>query len=174
MIFRLGPRPSRKSAGAELYDAAVSQARATQLYLSMRAPDTVEGRFELLTLHVILIIDRLAGEGVAAAASSQALFDTYCRNLDGALREMGVGDLTVSKRMKVLGRAFYGRAESYRAAFAALPDPAPLEACLARMVMGESGVDPKPLADYVARCRQALAACEVETLLAGPPPWPAP
>lgn len=163
-----------RSAGAELYDAAVAQARRPALYGPMGAPDTIEGRFELLTLHVILIVDRLRGEGAAAARSSQVLFDTYCSNLDGALREMGVGDLTVGKRMRALGGAFYGRAQAYRAAFEALPDEGELTTVIGRTIMaGESGPGGAALAAYAARCHQDLASVDAEALLTGPPPWPA-
>ena len=172
MIFR---KPSRRprGAGAELYDAALAQARRPALYGPRGAPDTVEGRFELLTLHVILVIERLRGEGEAAARSSQALFDIYCSNLDGALREMGVGDLTVGKRMRALGGAFYGRAQAYRGAFEALPDTSDLTAVIDRTVMaGDSGPGGAALAAYAADCHQALAAVDAATLLSAPPPWP--
>ncbi len=173
MIFR-EPKARPRSAGAELYDDAVAQSRAPALYSDLGAPDTIEGRFELLTLHVILLIERLRDDGAAAAQSSQALFDIYCSNLDGALREMGVGDLTVGKRMRALGEAFYGRARAYRMAFAALPDRGELAAVIGRTVMaGESGADPTALAAYVARSREALAAVAAASLLASPPPWPA-
>ncbi|HEY2178617.1 MAG TPA: ubiquinol-cytochrome C chaperone family protein [Caulobacteraceae bacterium] len=153
----------------------MSQSRSPDLYAVLGAPDTVEGRFELLTLHVILIIERLRDEGPAAVQTSQALFDLYCRNLDGALREMGVGDFTVSKRMKALGSAFYGRAAAYRAAFAALPDEGELAAVITRTLMsGEVTCDPHPLAAYAADRRRDLAARDVADLLAGSPPWPAP
>jgi len=139
----------------------------------MDAPDTVEGRFELLTLHVILIIERLRSEGETSAASSQALFDAYVRDLDGALREMGVGDLTVGKRMRALGGAFYGRAAAYRAAFEALPDRTPLEQLITRTVMGEAAdAEPAALADYAMRCRAALASSD--DMLTAVPSWPNP
>jgi cytochrome b pre-mRNA-processing protein 3 len=175
MIFRRTrtSSPPRRSAGRELYDAAVRQARSPALYAVMGAPDTVEGRFELLTAHVILLVDRLAGAGEDAAQSSQALFDTYVSNLDGALREMGVGDLTVGKRMRALGGAFYGRAEAYRAAFRALPDTVAMEAVIGRTVLvGGSSSDPAPLAAYMASARQSLSDASVASLLQGSPTWP--
>ena len=172
MIFRKPKIPTR-GAGAELYDSAVTQSRAPGLYGPAGAPDTVEGRFELLTLHVILLIERLKGEGPAAAQSSQALFDIYCSNLDGALREMGVGDLTVAKRMRALGEAFYGRARAYRSAFERLPDQSELAAVVQRTVMaGESARDPAVLAAYAARCRAALAEADIAAVLSAPPAWP--
>jgi len=170
--FRREPANRRRSAGRALFESAVRQSRTPALYAAMGAPDTVEGRFELQTLHVILLIERLRDEGAAAAASSQALFDAYVGDLDGALREMGVGDLAVGKRMRELGNAFYGRATAYRKAFEALPDRTSLEALIGRTILADAaGVSPAGLAVYTLKCRDALLGAG--DLLAGEPPWPA-
>lgn len=159
-------------AGQGLYDSAVAQARQPALYLALGAPDTVEGRFELYTLHVVLILHRLKGQGAKAADVSQALFDTYLQGLDDALREIGVGDLSVGKKMRKLGEAFYGRAKSYDAALAALPDVEPLKAVVARTVLaGESGA-PDDLVAYAARAAAELQSQPVEALLEGRAQWP--
>ena len=85
---------------------------AAVLYRIRRRPTTIEGRFEIYSLHVILLLHRLKGEGPAAAETAQALFDIFVSQLDHALREIGVGDLSVAKKMRKLGEgAFYGRAE---------------------------------------------------------------
>ncbi|HKP79136.1 MAG TPA: ubiquinol-cytochrome C chaperone family protein, partial [Phenylobacterium sp.] len=132
MLKRLfKPRPAQL-AGRELYARVVAQARNPTLYLDLGVPDTVEGRFELYSLHVYLLLERLKGQGPQAAETAQALFDTYLSGLDNALRELGVGDTVVGKRMRKLGEAFYGRIQSAEAALAALPDRAALEALLAR------------------------------------------
>jgi cytochrome b pre-mRNA-processing protein 3 len=159
MIWPHRREKAARGLGRELCDSAVRQGRAPALYSKLGAPDTVEGRFELLTLHVILLIDVLRDLGAEAAPSSQALFDAYVRDLDGALREMGVGDLTVGKRMRALGRAFYGRAAAWRAALMALPERAELETLVWRTILaGEAGANPAGLADYAIACREALAA----------------
>ncbi|HYD45374.1 MAG TPA: ubiquinol-cytochrome C chaperone family protein [Phenylobacterium sp.] len=166
-LFR--PRPS-EAAGRALYAAAVEQARTPALYAGLKAPDTVEGRFELYSLHVLLLIERLRGEGTQAAETSQALFDTYASSLDDALREMGVGDLSVGKKMRRLAEAFYGRAKSYDAA----SDRAGLEAFLQRTVYAGDGAAPVGgLADYVEATRAHLAAQPLEPILAGEVRWPA-
>ncbi|MGI8839388.1 MAG: ubiquinol-cytochrome C chaperone family protein [Caulobacteraceae bacterium] len=164
-----------KSAARRLCDTAVAQGRQPALYARMGAPDSVEGRFEILTLHVILLLDRLRSAGPEAGAVGQALFDVYLSDLDAALREMSVGDLAVGKRMKKLGQVFYGRARAYREAFAVLPDTATLEAVVARTLLdGVADGDPGPLAAYVARAREALAASAADSLLAGSAAWPTP
>ncbi len=173
MIFdRLKPRAPAPRADAALYDAAVAQARSPALYASMGAPDTVEGRFELLTLHVILLSDRLGDLGEAAAATRQDMFDTYIRNLDGALREMGVGDLAVGKRMKTLGKVFYGRAAGFDRAFKALPDRTELEGLIGRTILEGGEGDRGALADYILAARDALARTDGADLMAGRVTWP--
>jgi cytochrome b pre-mRNA-processing protein 3 len=159
---------------SRLHASAVAAARARKLYADMGAPDSVEGRFELLTLHVILLVERLKAEGGAGEGIRQALFDTFISHLDGAMREMGVGDLAMGKRMRKLGEAFYGRASAYAEAFAHLPDLTALQSVLARTLLEGQDTDPGALADYVARARAALAAGPATQLLAGDPTWPAP
>ncbi len=159
--------------GRILYESAVRQARAPALYAAMGTPDTVEGRFELLTLHVIILLARLRGDHPTADAVRQAVFDAYISDLDGALREMGVGDLSVGKRMKSLGAAFYGRAEGYDRAMEALPKRDDLEALIRRTALeNRDDGDSIALADYVLRCRAALAATGLEELLTRGPSWP--
>ena len=172
MLKRLfKPRPAR-IAGQSLYARTVVQARSTTLYTELGVPDTAEGRFELYSLHVWLLLDRLAGQGAQAAETSQALFDTYVSALDNALREMGVGDLSVGKRMRKLGEAFFGRIRAYQAAMAGLPDTAPLQALLIRTAYAGI-VSPKAgeLAAYIVAQRHALSELPLERLYAGDVNW---
>ena len=168
-LFRARPA---LAAGRALYASAVAQSRTPALYADLAAPDTVEGRFEVYSLHVVLLLDRLRGHGEPAAEVSQALFDAYVSALDHALREMGVGDLSVGRKMRKLGEAFYGRGKSYETAFAALPDEAPLRALLARTVYAGADAAPMPrLMAYVLDQRAGLADQAVERLLAGEAAW---
>ena len=134
-------RPA-EAAGAALYASAAKQARQPAFYLAMGAPDTLEGRFELYTLHVILLIDRLSGQGEQAAETSQAAFDAYVRGLDDALREIGVGDLSMKKKMKKLAGAFYGRLQAWQEASATLPDTATLGEAAAALLRTEQHLFP--------------------------------
>jgi cytochrome b pre-mRNA-processing protein 3 len=173
VIWARRGKDAARSLGRQLCDSAVRQGRAPALYSGLGAPDTIEGRFELLTLHVILLIDVLRDLGAEAAPSGQALFDAYVRDLDGALREIGVGDLVVGKRMRALGQAFYGRAAAWRAAFMAMPDRADVETLVSRTILaGDQAASPTGLADYAIACREALAA-QGRGLLEGAA-WPDP
>src|ERR1700759_4710076 len=111
------PRPAAL-AGRRLYEAGAPRARQLAFYAAMGAPDTVEGRFELYSLHVALLLRRLKGQGPQAQETAQGLFDAYVKSLDDALRDMGVGDLSMGKKMRKLGEAFYGRVKNYDEAFA--------------------------------------------------------
>ena len=168
MLKRLfKPRPAQ-IAGRALYARVVAQARDPALYAQLGTPDTVEGRFELYSLHIYLILERLKGQGPLAADTAQSLFDTYVSALDHALREMGVGDLSVGKRMRKLGEAFYGRVNSYEQALAALPDTTLLEALLARTVYeGADSTQAPQMAAYVIRQRESLAIQPLEALSGG-------
>jgi cytochrome b pre-mRNA-processing protein 3 len=167
-------RPSQaQTLGEKLYAATVAQARTPALYAALLAPDTPDGRFEIYTLHVLLVLERLRAEGQRAAPAAQAYFDAYLGGLDNGLRELAVGDLSVGKTMRRLGEAFYGRGKALDAAVVALPDREPLNGLLTRTVFGGAeGVDAAALGDYLLRARDALAAAPAETLLAGDIPWP--
>lgn len=167
-IFK--PRPAR-TAGEALYAAAAAQARQPALYLQGGVPDSREGRFELYTLHVVLLMDRLRGEGAQADETSQALSERYVRGLDDAFRELGVGDVALAKKMKALGQAFYGRLKAYGEAFAALPDAVALEDVIARTVLEGGEGDRAGLTDYVLRTRTALAGQPLDALCAGDVVW---
>ena len=98
-LFR--PRPRERLAEA-LYDLAVRQARDPAFYTAMGVADRIDARFELYTLHVLLLVMRLREEGERGAETAQLLFDTYVSALDHALRELGVGDISVGKKMRKL------------------------------------------------------------------------
>lgn len=171
-LFR--PRAAQ-AAGKALYAALVERARDPSLYLDLRVPDTVEGRFELYTAYLFLLMERLKGQSGVAKEVSESLFETYVSALDHGLREMGVGDLSVGKKMRRLAEHFFGRLKSYEAAVADLPNQAPLGALLARTVY--EGVESPPTEALIARLladRAALVGQSVDTLAAGEVRWSAP
>src|SRR5262249_61152477 len=112
MMFPMFRRRSRQDTISTLYGTIVAQARLHRFYREYGVADTVNGRFDLLVLHLAMIIDRLAEEPDSRAAG-QALFDHFCRDMDHNLREMGIGDLLMPKEMQRIGQAFYGREQEY-------------------------------------------------------------
>ena len=168
----LKPRPA-KAAGGKLYASAVAQARSAAFYVRMGVHDSMEGRFELFTLHVALLLERLKGQGDSAAEVSQETFNAYTRGLDDAFREIGVSDTAVGKKMKKLVGAAYGRLKAFDEAAKALPDRSVMSAALARTAFEERGEgDLAGLTDYVVAARDQLAALSLETLLQGEAQWP--
>jgi cytochrome b pre-mRNA-processing protein 3 len=174
LIERLFARRPAKAAGQALYASAAGQARNPGFYLAMGAPDTPEGRFELYTLHVVLLLHRLKGQGDQAAETAQVVFDAYVRALDGALHELGVGYTKVPKRMKQLGSTFYGRVKAYEEALASPQPGEELEALVGRTVLADAGGgDARALAAYAAEAVRMLAAQPLDSLLQGRLDWPA-
>jgi cytochrome b pre-mRNA-processing protein 3 len=159
-------------AGRALMTQAAAQARNPVFYADWGAPDTREGRFELVSLHVILIARRLRGHGEQAMETCQALINSSFEHLDIALREMGTGDLSMSKKMKGLGQAFFGRAKAYEAAFDALPNEAPLEELVGRTLFTDEGAS-QPFVRYVVEAEKRLAEESLSRLLSGQAEWPA-
>ena len=175
MFQRLFKERPAAAAGKGLYTPLIEQARKPAFYLEGGVPDTTGGRFELYTLHLALVVRRLRGEDAFAAEASQALFDAFLAGLDDGLRELGVGDLTVPKKMRRLGEALYGRLKGYDAALAEDADPGALEAILGRTLY--AGVQAPPastLAGYARAAAAALAATPAETLFDRPLAWPEP
>lgn len=151
-----------------LYSAVVTQARQVPFYRDLGVPDTVDGRFELIVLHAVLALRRLHQEGADGDALAQAVFDVLIDDMDRSLREMGVGDLGVGRRIKAMGEAFYGRAGAYEAALDD-GDGALVEA-LARNVFGTVEVgdcQSGAMAVYVRRQIVHLANQPGGELLAG-------
>ncbi len=127
----LGGKSRYERAGFQLYGAAVAAARDPFLYLDLGTPDTLDGRFDVIGLHVFLLIQRLKDDAEPGPALAQAVFDAMFSDMDINLREMGVSDMSVGKRNRAMWEAFHGRS----AAYAAARDDAPaLEAALARNI----------------------------------------
>ena len=118
MIFSFFRRDVQSEAILSIYNKVVAQARLSCFYRDYTVADTVSGRFDLIVLHLALVLDRLA-QDPALRTLGQGVFDRFCQDMDHNLREMGVGDLTVPKER--MGEAFYGRQMAYLAALA-LPD----------------------------------------------------
>lgn len=113
MLHKLFRSRSGEPVGHVLYGLAVAQARAPAFYTALGVADRIDARFELYTLHVLLLVMGLRDKGEQGAEAAQATFDAYVSSLDDALRELGVGDVTVGKKMRKLGEAVYGRMNAY-------------------------------------------------------------
>ena len=108
-------RPPAEEFATALYVRTAEQPRAPELFEACGIPDTLDGRFDALALHAALMIDRLRREPDGEALA-QAYFDAMFRHLDVTLREIGVQDLGVGRRIKIMAEGFHGRALAYREA----------------------------------------------------------
>jgi cytochrome b pre-mRNA-processing protein 3 len=152
---------------AALYGMIVAQARSPAFYRAYGVPDTVEGRLDMVVLHLALVLRRLsAGSGpMTFSPPGQLLFDRFCQDIDDNFREMGVGDLAVPKQMQRVAGMFYGRAQAYESALAA-NDRAALEAAVVRNIYGAASptVGASRLAAYMFEAAARLERQPVDAI----------
>ena len=172
MIFGLFGRKRRNENQrivGQVYDALAAAGRQPALYEDMNVPDTVMGRFEMLSAHVILFLRRTSRGSEAVKAVGQDIVDEFFLDIDHSIRELGIGDVSVPKKMKKFGRMFYGRVGSYGAALDAA-DADSLADALRRNVHpagGDGAPDMRPLARYLVEVERHLAERADEEILAG-------
>ncbi|SNY93094.1 cytochrome b pre-mRNA-processing protein 3 [Cohaesibacter sp. ES.047] len=169
MIFRLFRKETdREKAAAELYEAIVAQARQPEFYLDYGVEDSTNGRFEMIVLHAYMLLYRLRQEDSAAKTLGQAVFDRFFRDMDDSLRERGVGDLSVPKKIKKMAQHFYGRVEAYDAARADSEER--LAEAIERNVFARSQdvtVESRKMANYVFASATELDGQSVEDFASG-------
>jgi len=157
------PRLASRGTIEAIYGMIVTQAREPIFYRDLGVPDTVNGRFDLLLLHLWLLLRRLRTVQ-GATELSQALFDRFCEDMDDNLREMGVGDQTVPKRMKAFGEAFYGRVQAYDHGIEGGGEALALAIC--KNILNGTGMDQaQRLAAYVRTTEAALGRTDEAALL---------
>lgn len=152
----------------DLYDAIMAQARLPIYYQRLGVPDTLEGRFSVLTIHLFAVFRRLKGAGPQAAATAQALADRFVADMDTVLREIGVGDLAVPKKVRKLVAGGANLIEGYDRALAAggqglqaaIADALPLDADAATAASAK-------LTPYVNLLLEDLKAQPIEEICAG-------
>ncbi|GBD48624.1 ubiquinol-cytochrome C chaperone family protein [Methylopila sp. Yamaguchi] len=174
MVFGLfqrrdAPTPSTTE---RVYGLIVAQARAPIFYRELGVPDTVMGRYEMIVLHAFLYFHRLKAAEPAAKDAAQDVFDLMFSETDSALREIGVGDLTVPKRIKSMAGVFYARAAAYDAALTSADDADLIAALAAGPFEGADAPGARPLARYLRLSVEALAAQSVSALVQSGPAFP--
>ena len=160
-------RTSRSGNIDALYGMIVAQARSPEFYRGYGVPDTVDGRLDMIVLHLVLVLRQMKMANGALPPAGQRLFDRFLQDMDGNFREMGVGDLAVPKRMQKVGEAFYGRAQVYEGALTE-SSPATLEAAVARNVFGvpEPTLGARRLATYMRDVAARLSQQHADALMA--------
>ncbi len=147
-----------------LYEAIVAAARQPRFYENLGVPDTVDGRFDMIALNMFLILDRLKTD--APESFRQRLVDVFFRDMDRSLREMGVGDLSVGKKVRKMAEAFYGRLLAYQKAAETGRDA--MADALARNIYTDGDKTMAPaLADWMLSARNALAHQDASAIQSG-------
>ena len=150
-----------------IYSAIVAQSRQPVFYADWLVPDTVTGRFDMISLHMALLFRRLRAEQGGQKAFSQAVFDLFFKDMDRSLREMGVTDIGIPKKIQKMGNIFFGLLAAMNEAMDRR-DSAALAAVLARNIFDEGdGGHVQSLAAYMLAQDDVLAAQSADAIMAG-------
>ena len=151
-----------------LYAQIVAAARQPRFYAEWQVPDTPLGRFEMIGLHQLLVVGRLKDESSLSKALAQELTDTFFADVESSLRDLGIGDMGIPKRMKKLARMFYGRSKSYSLAIDSQDADLLAEAVTRNVRPGaERDVASDALAHYILVVHRALAAQPIDLFASG-------
>jgi cytochrome b pre-mRNA-processing protein 3 len=172
MLSWLKTRRTERHQAAELYGAVVTQARSAAFFAQAGVPDTPEGRCEMIVLHLFLALERLRAAGPAAETLTREVIEAYVIDVDDQLREMGVGDLSVPKKVRRAAALFYERSEALRAALAEAAGNVALEEVLANVTADSAGAG--RLAGYVRAAAAHMDGLELAELSAGRVSFPKP
>ena len=164
MIFNLFRKSAAPDAAQDAYRAIVAQSRRERFYAEWGVPDTVTGRFDMISLHLVLALRRLRADE-AGRKLAQAIVDVFFSDMDGSLRELGVTDIGVPNKIKKIGNVFYGLVGALDEALAS-GQPANVAAVLRRNIQNvpEAGIE--SLATYLLTETQRLAALPTKDLFA--------
>ncbi len=161
MILSLFRRDRRGDTISALYGMIVAQARLPCFYRDYAVPDTVNGRFDLIVLHLALALGRLMPDAELKALG-QGVFDQFCVDMDSNLREMGISDVKVAKEMRRMGEAYYGRARAYDAALAASDGGQGLVEALSRNIYSGAPPDTAVVRRLAAYMQEAVVGLRTQ------------
>ena len=172
-LWPLKPRSLLKRKAGDIYGAIVTQARQPDFYARLGTPDTPEGRYETVVVHLFLVLERL--RGTDAGEVPRALVETFVDDMDDSMRELGTGDVGVGKKVQRATGGLYERTVDYRRGLEAADD-AELARTLGEHVLGEGMGDAAAtsLARYVRAAVAALSVQPLEEILSGGIDFPAP
>ncbi|MDP1700597.1 MAG: ubiquinol-cytochrome C chaperone family protein [Aestuariivirga sp.] len=156
---------AREKREKRLYEAIVAAARHVRFYEDMGVADTIDGRFEMIVLHLFLVLNRLKGEGVEDLR--QNLTDEFFADMDRSLRELGVSDVAVGKKVRKIAESYYGRVIAYDRASSG--GPKMLEEAISRNIYpdGASEDSIRAMAAYFGNAVKLLGATSLEQILIG-------
>jgi len=175
MLKRLRERRARLDLAHALHARVIEQARRPHFYAVLGVPDTMLGRYEMVCLHAYLVLTRLKREGEAGARAAQTLHNIIFDDFDVALRETGLGDMGIGKRIKKLACNLHGRISAYDSGVSAGDEE--LAAALRRNMYASAepgDAQVTGMVAYVRAARRDIDDCPADALFAAAPAFPDP
>src|SRR5262245_6400192 len=176
MLSWLKSGRERRQVARSLYGSSVTAARAATCYADWGVPDTLAGRFEMIALHVALLLRRLSGGGAAERRLGVALTEAFVVDMDDSMRELTFGDLAVPREIKRATAALFDRHTAYLAALVGSPDMSLSKALEGQLAYLDCGgrLNSRQLSVYGQGCVATLDAQPAALILAGRVEWPDP
>jgi len=174
MFTWLARKSKSKTTARELYGAVVTQARTPAFYGPLGVADTAEGRYELIALHLVLVLERLGQPDSVDEPLRRAVLETFITDMDDCVREMGAGDMSVARRVKKAAGGIYTRAAVYGAGLAAKDDEALRLALADFLYEGRPNAASARAVAYVRAAAVSLASQPANQLAAGRVTFPSP
>lgn len=172
MFSALFKKSTIKTLPQQLYGSLMTHARSPAFFLDYNVPDTVMGRFDVLSLHIYLLARRFREEGSDIAQDlSQEIFDLYVADVERALRELGIGDTSVPKKKKKMIRSFYGQIDDFDEALNNKDTKALSEKVATRYLGEVEDADSNPLTAYILASEEALKQQDMKAILSGNVEW---
>lgn len=175
MMNWIRERKQRRELAARLLAVVIDQARRPAFYATFGVPDTMLGRYEMVCLHAYILLRRLKRVGGQGPQIAQTLHDQIFDDFDVALREVGLGDMGIGKRMKKLARNLHGRISAYERGLAAGDEE--MDTVLRRNLYASaepSDVQVAAMIGYIRRARDEVDGCAPEVLWDARPVFPDP
>lgn len=164
-----------QTAPQHIYGGVMTHARTPAFYLDFAVPDTVMGRFDMLSLHIYLLARKLREEGSEIAQGlSQEVFDLYVYDVERALRELGIGDTSVPKKKKKMIRSFYGQIDDFDAALNNKNEGLIQDKVATRYLAEIENAKPDLLANYMLKTDKHLENQEIKEIVSGNVSWLSP
>lgn len=175
MLAWLKSGRERRQVARSLYGSSVTAARGATFYAEWGVPDTLAGRFEMIALHVALLLHRLASVSAPHRRLGIALTEAFVVDMDDSMRELTFGDLAVPREIKRATAALFDRHAAYLAALAGSSDISLGDVLKVQLAYLDGGtLNTRRLSDYVQSCATALDAQPTAQILAGRVEWPDP
>src|SRR5215470_18552219 len=175
MLAWLWRRLDRRRNARELYGSIVTQARRPMFYAAWGVPDSIAGRFEVIVVHLCVVLARLKAEGQSGAALARALTEAFIADMDASMREMTFGDLAVPKEVKRTAAALFDRHSAYRGPLQGRQAAALAGALRVQLAyLAAAGpMDVDGLAHYMLQAADAIGRQRAGELMAAGLAWPA-